>query len=197
MRSSIIRPALAILLAVSGVAMGQDASNTAPQQAPAPSAATAMPADATPADANAAAPAVPAEATAAAPAVDSTATAAPVPAAALANGIGEPPAGKGQIVFFREKKFTGAAIRFKVREGNTELGKLSNGVYFVVPVEPGTHTYTVHSEAKDVLTLEVEPGETYYLKGSISMGFLAGHPNLSPSDETSFDALASKLERTQ
>lgn len=108
--------------------------------------------------------------------------------------IGAAPEGKAQIVFFRASKFTGAAIGFIVREGQTELGKLRNGNYFVATVEPGTHEYTVHSEAKDVLTLEVEAGETYYVQGSISMGFMAGRPNLSPSDQAAFEAIATKLK---
>ena len=105
-----------------------------------------------------------------------------------------PPAGKGQIIFFREKKFAGSAVRYKVREGETELGKLISGGYFVVPVEPGTHQYVVHSEAKDVLTLEVEEGETYYVVGTVTMGFLAGRPNLSPSDKAAFDGMLPKLK---
>ena len=110
------------------------------------------------------------------------ATAAPPAAAAPATNskVGTPPEGKGPIVF--------------VREGETELGKLRNGNYFVLPVDPGTHQYTVHSEAKDVLTLEVEAGETYYVQGTITMGVLAGRPNLSPSDQAAFDALAPKLK---
>lgn len=116
-------------------------------------------------------------------------------AAPAANGkIGAPPEGKGQIVFFREKKFAGAAVKYKVREGETELGKLSSGTYFVHVTDPGAHEYTVHSEAKDILNLEVEAGETYYVIGSISMGFLAGRPNLSPSDQAAFDAMADKLK---
>jgi len=114
---------------------------------------------------------------------------------APANGaIGAPPEGKGQIVFFRDKKFTGAAIRYKVREGAIELGKLSNGSYFVHVAEPGAHEYTVHSEAKDILNLEVEAGETYYVIGGITMGFLAGRPNLSPSDQAAFDGMKAKLK---
>lgn len=97
-------------------------------------------------------------------------------------------------MFFRPSKFMGAAIGFIVREGQTELGKLRSGNYFVAAVEPGTHQYTVHSEAKDVMTLEVEAGETYYVQGSISMGIMAGRPNLSPSDRAAFDAIASKLK---
>lgn len=115
-------------------------------------------------------------------------------APAASGSIGAPPAGKGQIVFFREKKFVGGGVSYKVREGENELGKLSNGTYFVSVVEPGAHEYTVHSEAKDILNLEVEAGETYYVTGGITMGVFAGRPNLSPSDQAAFDALAGKLK---
>ena len=115
-------------------------------------------------------------------------------ATATANALITPaPADKGQIVFFRESKFAGAAIGFKVREGETELGKLRSGNYFVAVVEPGKHEYNVHGETKDLLTLEVEPGETYYVKASISMGFLAGRPNIAPSDEATFLSMSKKL----
>jgi hypothetical protein len=175
MRSNVFRPALVALLALSGAAMAQDAGNAAPQPA--------------------AAPAV--TATGAAPAA-APAAATPETVTATANGlIAPPPAGKGQVVFFREKKFKGAAIHFKVREGDAELGKLGSGDYFVVPVDPGSHTYAVQTEAKDNLTLQVEAGQTYFVQASISMGFMAGHPNLSASDEASFVALADRLERKQ
>lgn len=122
------------------------------------------------------------------------APAATADAPASAGKIAAPPEGKGQIVFFREKKFAGAAVKYKVREGETELGKLSSGTYFVHVTEPGAHEYTVHSEAKDILNMEVEAGETYYVLGSISVGFLAGRPNLSPSDETVFQGMEAKLK---
>lgn len=129
-----------------------------------------------------------AEATAAAVAPAVADTAAP------GGLIAAPPAGKGQVVFFREKKFAGGGVNYKVREGENELGKLSSGTYFVHATEPGAHEYTVHSEAKDILNLEVEAGETYYVVGGITMGFLAGRPNLSPSDQAAFDGMASKLK---
>jgi hypothetical protein len=164
MLSKLHRSAFCVLLAVSGTAFAQEATEAAAASAPAA--------------AEAAAPAV---ASATAP-------------AATNSKIGAPEAGKAQIVFFRPSKLTGAAIGFKVREGETELGKLRNGKYFVANVEPGTHQYTVHSEAKDVLTLEVESGETYYVQGTITMGFMAGRPNLSPSDQATFDGIAGKLK---
>lgn len=125
---------------------------------------------------------------------DAAAPAAAPTAAALPAGIAPPPEGKGQIVFFRESKFVGGAIGFKVREGETELGKLRSGNYFVHVTDPGAHAYTVHSEAKDILNLEVEAGETYFVSGSISMGVFAGRPNLSPSDQAAFEKVAAKLK---
>lgn len=131
------------------------------------------------------------------PAQDSTESASNALVAAQATAhtnIAPPPAGKGQVVFFREKKFAGAAVKYKVRESDNELGKLSSGSYFVHVTEPGTHTYTVHSEAKDVLNLEVEAGETYYVLGAVSMGILAGRPNLSPAQQSDFDGMYDKLK---
>jgi len=113
------------------------------------------------------------------------------PAAPAADAAGGP---TGTVVFFREKKFAGAAIRYKVREGEVELCKLASGTYCSLAVPVGKHSYTVHSEAKDVLNLEVEPGETYYVIGGMSMGVFAGHPNLSPSTKEIYDGMKDKLK---
>ena len=45
-----------------------------------------------------------------------------------------------------------------------------------------------------MLNLEVEPGETYYVIGGISMGVMAGHPNLSPSTKEVYDGMKEKLK---
>jgi len=103
-------------------------------------------------------------------------------------------ANMGTIVFFRAKKFAGAAVGYKVREGEVELCRLRNASYCIIQATPGKHLYTVHSEAKDILTLEVDPGETYHVIGGITVGVLAGRPNLSPSDAATFEAMKSELK---
>ena len=118
----------------------------------------------------------------------------PAPAAPASTGIAAPSGDMGNVVFFRESKFVGAMVGFKVREGEQELGKLSNGTYFVAQVPAGAHAFTVHSEAKDVLNLEVERGQTYYVQGSISMGVMVGRPNLAPSDAAAFASMKDKLK---
>lgn len=133
--------------------------------------------------------------TAATPAAKSAPAATSAPAAA-STSIAPPSGDMGTVVFFRESKFAGAAVSFKVREGERELGKLSSGTYFVTQLPTGAHSFTVHSEAKDVLNIEIERGETYYVQGSISMGLLVGRPNLAPSDASKFDSMKADLKNS-
>lgn len=128
-----------------------------------------------------------------APAAEATASADPL-SAEIRAAIGPADASTGKVVFFRPSRFAGAAVGFKVREGETELGKLRNGRFFSLDVEPGTHEYTVHSEAKDVTTLEIEAGETYFVEGRMNMGFMVGRPNLTPSGVEAFEAALAKLK---
>ena len=102
--------------------------------------------------------------------------------------------GAGTVIFFREKKMLGAAIRFKVRENGVELCKLGSGSFCSLQVPAGTHLYDVHTEAKDQLTMDVKPGETYYVVSSISMGAFAGHPKLTVTDKATFDGMKEKLK---
>jgi hypothetical protein len=135
-----------------------------------------------------------------APPASSTPAPAAIPAAkaavAPAAPVAAPGGPSGTVVFFRPSKFAGGAVSFKVREGDRELGKLSSGSYFQATLPTGAHEFTVHSEAKDVLNLEVEPGETYYVQGGISMGLMVGRPNLSPSSADAFNALKDKLKNS-
>jgi hypothetical protein len=205
-------------LAQPGVAADNPAAAAPPAAASAaPAAPAAAPADSS-APANAAAPVAPASSAAptvsgasvsGAPPAGSAAPAAAAPAAAAAAAapppvaqapnaslIGPPPPGQGQVVFFRSWNILGAAISYIVREDKTELGEVSIGSYFVVPLDPGTHTFTVHSEVKDNLTLEVDAGETYYVQGTVGMGLVVGRPHIVPSDEATFDQMAKKLKRS-
>jgi hypothetical protein len=128
-----------------------------------------------------------------APAPAATAAQKPAPAPS-ASAPSSGAAGTGTVVFFRESKFMGAAVSFKVREGQAELGKLSSGSYFVANLPAGAHEFTVHSEAKDVLNIEVDAGETYYVQGSVSMGIMVGRPNIAPSDAATFNSMKPKLK---
>ena len=108
--------------------------------------------------------------------------------------VSAPVAGKGQVVFYRTGGFVGAAISCNVRENDALVGGLSGGKYFVVNFEPGKHVFTTKSEAKDTLNMEIESGETYYVRCQIGAGIMAGRPNLSPVDKAAFDEKSAGLK---
>lgn len=97
-----------------------------------------------------------------------------------------PPAGKAQMVFFRKGGFAGSAISCAVSEAGTKISSLPPARFFVVVTEPGKHTYTVSSEAKDELYMDLKAGETQYAKCNIAMGFMAGRPKLEVAQPAEF-----------
>ena len=110
--------------------------------------------------------------------------------------IPPPPAGQGQVVFFRKNMLMSTAQWFKVREGGKALGKLGNGVYFIETTSPGAHTYTAtfEPELKDHLKLEVGVGESYFVEGTVSRALVVGAANLSPSNRATFDRYSGHLK---
>lgn len=151
--------------------------------------------------------AAPAFAQEAAPAAEPAPAAAPAPEAAPAapaaaadivpGKITAPAPGKGKVVFFRESKFQGSAISYKIRtgpEGATVLGQLGSGVYFTVDADPGVFSFSAATEAKDTMTLEIEEGEVYWIEGKLQVGMWVGQPNLTPSNQATFEKFASKLK---
>ncbi len=100
--------------------------------------------------------------------------------------IPAPPKGKGQIVFYRTGTIMGAAMGCAVNESGKKISSLGSGRYFILVTDPGRHEYTVKSEAKDTLALEVEPDETQYAMCRIKMGVMAGRPDLRPSTAEEF-----------
>jgi len=99
--------------------------------------------------------------------------------------IPTPPSGKGQILFFRPGG-TGFAVGCSVNENGQKISSLGAGRYFIMVATPGRHEYTVKSEAKDTLALNVEDGETQYASCKIKMGIMVGRPDIRPSTRDDF-----------
>lgn len=121
-----------------------------------------------------------------------------VPAAAAQNSSREkgqaevgptippPPAGMGQIVFYRSSRM-GMLVSCRVHENGQVVNRLPPGKYFILNTTPGPHEFSVRSESTDKLRLEVEEGETQYVRCAIGMGIGVGRPNLSPQSREDFD----------
>jgi hypothetical protein len=116
----------------------------------------------------------------------------PVAAAPATKGLPTPttlpapPSGQGQIVFWRSGTMVGGAIGCGVNIGTERISALGAGHYFILNLAPGAYEFNAKSEAKDVLNIEVEPGEVEFVKCTIRMGMMVGRPNLSPSTVEEF-----------
>ena len=116
-----------------------------------------------------------------------------VDAALVRHVFGAPPSGKGQIVFFRSAR--SASDDPEVRKNGNEVAKLPSGSYFIVAVAPGMHAFTVDAEAGEVLTVEVKPGRTHYVKvGNRSAE--GERPYLSRADAITFLDVATGKHKT-
>lgn len=178
----------AMLAAAPLSAFAEEPAAPVAAEAPAAEAATPAPAE----------PAAPAEDVApaveeAAPAAEEAAAPAPT-ATASAGTLAAPPAGKGQVVFFRPGRMVGAALSFTIREGETPLTKLGNGRYFIHVADPGPHAFEVKSEVTDTINMEIDEGETYYVQNSIGIGVVMGRPNLTPTDQGTFEKFQKSLK---
>lgn len=107
----------------------------------------------------------------------------------------KPPAGKGQIVFYRKGGFVGSAVACSVWENGQKVSSLGGGRFFAMVADPGKHSFSVKTEATDAITLEVEPDETQFVECKIKMGIMVGRPDIRPVTEADFRA-AKKLKLT-
>jgi hypothetical protein len=108
------------------------------------------------------------------------------PASSASSAVLPPPAGKGQVVFFRKSSLMGMPYWTNVREHDVAYGKLSNGSYFVTTLEPGVHEFRTSVLGQDSMRVEVDPGETYYVQGKITMAVLGYTVVMAPSDAETF-----------
>ena len=91
------------------------------------------------------------------------------------------------IYFFREWAFTGGGMSYFITEDTKTIGLLKAGSYFAFQTTPGKHTYSAETEARSSVTLDVQPGQVYFIEGGIGMGFWAGRPQLAEVTKPIFD----------
>lgn len=72
----------------------------------------------------------------------------------------------------------GAAVHPHVTANGVPLAELQPHGYFVYHAAPGELELAAKTEATTSVTLDVKAGQTYYVQGSIGLGFFVGHPHL-------------------
>ena len=87
------------------------------------------------------------------------------------------PADRADVYVYRISAM-GAAIAPTVYANQVPLLGLPPSGYFVYRALPGELTLEQRTEATSFVTLDIKAGETYYVKGSVRMGFSLGHAHL-------------------
>jgi len=116
--------------------------------------------------------------------------------AARTAGAALPPAEPrfGTVYFYRLKNFAGSRRDWAVYEQGKVVQTLKNASYVATRVPVGTHYYGTNKNNADLLTLEVEEGDTYHvIVGSFLDEWGNTRVNLSPTTKQAFEEARGKL----
>lgn len=100
---------------------------------------------------------------------------------------------KGLVVFYRLKSFKGGAIRFNVQHAEGVVGTLGSGTFLYKYFEPGQHQFWSQVISQDSISLTIEAGKIYYVKGETQMGVYAGRPKFTLVSDSQGKADLNKL----
>lgn len=90
----------------------------------------------------------------------------------------EVPDDMGLVYFYRPKKLFAGSLDYTVNANGFKIDTLVNGRYFTYIAKPGRIQFSARNEITSYLTLDVEPGQIYYIKGSTRPGSLIKRPDL-------------------
>ena len=88
------------------------------------------------------------------------------------------PEGTGIVYIYRPSAFGGSGVSYDVKVGETVITTLYNGGYHPYVSKPGEIEFWAKTESRSAVTLDIAPGQIYYLKGTVGIGFFVGRPHL-------------------
>ena len=91
------------------------------------------------------------------------------------------PENSGLVYIYRSPGFVGGGVtpNLYTDKGKTYLVKIYPGGYFPYFAKPGEVEFSAATEAESSVTLDIKPGQVYYVKLSIGIGFFVGRPHLT------------------
>ncbi len=101
---------------------------------------------------------------------------------------------KGVIIFYRLSSFKGKAIRFNINHSEGSAGQLLSGTYLYLYLKPGEHKFWSQAISQDSISINVQAGKKYYVKGEVLMGVFAGRPRFTHMPEAEALADLDKLK---
>ena len=107
-------------------------------------------------------------------------------------------ADQGTVIFYRTRSAKGGAIGLNITGGDTgNVGVLKNGSKIVKKMPVGEFSFTVSSPSiagQDSVTIQVEAGKTYYVKGQAKLGWPAARSRFTLMDEKKGKAESDKIK---
>jgi len=88
--------------------------------------------------------------------------------------------GEGRIYFFRSSSMMGAALQPDIRLGQQVVGQSKPGGFFHVDRPAGDYVASASTETEKTVSFTLEPGETKYIRSSVSFGLVVGRIVLEP-----------------
>ncbi len=131
-----------------------------------------------------------------APSPEPTVAATPQPAPSpqpAADGMSARAAGKAVVFIYRPGKMVGKALEPSVFVDGVEIGRMDNGRYIVVLLDPGEHRVHMTQDNKRV-DLKLGAGEVAFVRIKIVMGMMKGRGEPVLADEEDAAEHLKKLE---
>lgn len=89
------------------------------------------------------------------------------------------PEDKGLVYLYRSSSFVGGGVSYDIKVGEIVITTLYNGGYYPYFAAPGEVELWAQTESKSSVTVDVKAGQTYYVKGTVGIGFIVGRPHLA------------------
>jgi hypothetical protein len=92
----------------------------------------------------------------------------------MAAGIPSLKSGEGRVYFFRSSSMVGAAVQPEIRLDGQKVGESKPGGFFYVDRPAGNHVASASTETEKTVSFVLQPGETKYIRSSVSLGLMIG-----------------------
>lgn len=94
------------------------------------------------------------------------------------------PSSKALVYIYRPSGM-GGAVYYDVKANGKVVTTLYSGSYYPYVTDPGEIEFSAKTEASDEVTIDAKANQTYFLRGSVGLGFFVGHPHLTvvPAEE--------------
>jgi len=92
------------------------------------------------------------------------------------------PEQKGLVYLYR-KGLSGALLVPVISCNGKTFVSLKSGCYYPYFADPGKNFFSAQTESYTQVSVDVEPGKTYYVRLRVGIGFFVGRPHLILVDE--------------